>query len=226
MACFLSGRRQSGLGSVAESLPSIAGAGFWRRSQQPSRTWQSRPSQIRGRPLQQRRGEAMGCRAAIPGKSAALALLLVSVVPVVAASDERVVPTAAGAFHALSRIEQGGVGLIPLSDDELAGATRVPRSVERSPADQSQPTTTPRSVAEQYEPGATGPTQPPSTAARQPGLAETSGGSPPGVSEGAGSERAGDSPSAKPREPSAVEEEPDPRAVIDWLFRDYKQRGR
>lgn len=171
----------------------------------------------------------MGCRAAIRGKSAAVALLLVSVVPVAAAGGERVVPTAAGAFHALSRIEQDGVGLIPLSDDELAGATQVPRSVERRPADHSRPITTPRSVAEQYEPGATEPTQPPSTAARQPGPAETSGVSPPGVSEGAEGvtmERAGDSPSAKPREQSAVEEEPDPHAVIDWLLKEYKQRGR
>jgi hypothetical protein len=176
----------------------------------------------------------MGCRAAIRGKSAAVALLLVFVVPVVAASvvaagDEAVVPTAAGAFHALSRIEEGGAALVPLSDDELAGAAKMPRSVERGRGDQTRPMTTPRSVAEQYEPGATGPTQPPSTAARQPGLPETSGVSRPGNSDGARGvtmERAGDAPSAKPREPSAVEEEPDPRAVIDWLFREYKPRGR
>jgi len=171
----------------------------------------------------------MGCRAAIRGKSAAVALLWVSVVPVVAASDEPVVPTDAGAFRALSRIEEGGVVLVPLSDDELAGATQVPRSVARGRANQSRPMTTPRPLAEQYEPGATGPTPTPSTTTRQPGLPETSGVSRPGDSEAARdvtTERAGDSPSAKPREPSAVEEEPDPRAVIDWLFRDYKPRAR
>jgi len=161
----------------------------------------------------------MGCRAAIRGKSAAFALLSVSVVPVVAASDEPVVPTAAGAFHALSRIERGGVGLIPLSDDELAGATKAPRSVERGRGDQGRSMTT----------DPPGPTKTPSTAAGQSGRGETSEVSRPGGSEaatGVMTERVGDAPSAKPREPSAVEEEPDPRAVIDWLFKKYKQEGR
>lgn len=53
-----------------------------------------------------------------------IVMLLLSVVPARAASDDGIVNTAARSFHALSRVsEEIGSSLVALSDDKLASIT-------------------------------------------------------------------------------------------------------
>jgi hypothetical protein len=210
--------------------------------------------------------------------SALIVTLLVSVGPPQAASEDAFVTGAADSFHALSRIEEAGVVLVPLTDDELADVTdsRIPRkppptssvrrhqlldtsevsrtvedpraqgpgigenrSLKVGSGDETRPKTRGQSVAEEPDPGAgvdyelaeitqvpTPRKVPAASPAPRREFPETTGVSRP-VDDpsalGIKVERGGEAPLPKNRGRSAVEEEPDPRAVIDWLL---KQSGR
>jgi hypothetical protein len=154
----------------------------------------------------------------------------------------------AHSFPALDRIAEAGVALVPLNDDELADLTHPSRKA-LSTAHETGPILRGRSVAEAPDHRAIGdyglaettaPTQEkahPTSPARRRELPDVSGVSrlvdDPRVLGRTAAENSGvvvdhggmpSPPSTRRR--SAIEEEPDPRAVIDWLLYDHRSRIR
>jgi hypothetical protein len=133
--------------------------------------------------------------------STVIVMLLLPVVPTRAASEDAYVTSVTGGFHALSRIpEESGVALFPLTDDELADITKARLKVPpTSPAPSHQLPDTSGVSRPIDDPSARGRRSEENSSVK----AESGGEAPP-----------------KTRGRLSVEEEPDPRAVIDWLLKD------
>jgi hypothetical protein len=187
----------------------------------------------------------MGRRAAIGSTLVFVVLPLVAVVSARAADDSGIVNAAADGFHALRRIEHAGVPLVPLTDDELAADPRTGRNVpprssvlgpqfpEASELSRSVEDPSPQGSGARENSGVLVPSTSP---APRPEFPDTRGAS-RSIDDPSALERGADESSSVKMErgseapaPSAkvrpVEEEPDPRAVIDWLLKDYRQRLR
>jgi hypothetical protein len=169
----------------------------------------------------------------MPSLYAVIALLLVLVVPARAATDDTLAVTGADGFHALSRLDKAHVALVPLTCDELSDteATRTPRIASPSASVRTQqlthlenPCAIPTNVLR-------------TSPARRREFAETielsrSAENPPvqarrgEQNSGIKIERGDDSRPPRTSGRPAVDEEPDPRAVIDWLLYDSKMRIR
>jgi hypothetical protein len=138
----------------------------------------------------------MGRLAAKRSTTAVIVILLVSVVPARAVSDDAVVTAAAD--NTVSRFEEAG--LVPLADDELAYITdpRTPRKAPFASPIRGRQLPDAREVPRSLEdPSALG-----FRAEENSSVKVESGVDTPPKTSGR----------------SAVEEEPDPRAVIDWLL--------
>lgn len=145
--------------------------------------------------------------------STVLVMLLSSIVPAQAANhDGAVAPAAGSTFHALSSMpDEVRSNLTPLTDAELASITRPHLVVV-----QAEPRTSSRSdrlrggLAQASPlPERSGPPADTPTPARSPQPTRTQ-------------ERAQPQQPARPAEaasPRSGDDEPDPRAVIDWLLR-------
>jgi hypothetical protein len=138
--------------------------------------------------------------------STVIVILLLPFVPTRAASDDADVTSVTSGFHALSRIsEEAGVGLAPLTDDELADTTKArPRKIPPLAPSRQLPDTG----------GVSRPIDDPSAQGRRSEESSIvkveSGGEAP--------------PQTKGR--LSAEEEPDPRAVIDWLLKEHDRSPR
>jgi hypothetical protein len=180
--------------------------------------------------------------AAIRSAFAVIVVLLVPVVQARAVGDNVVVGASVDSFHALRHIEQAGVALVPLTDSELAGPAD-PRTPRQAPLARGRPVAeepTARPVVDleraDIAEASTLENAPSISAARRRDFPDPSEGPRPVDDPGARGRRAQESggklerrgevaPPATRGRP-AVEEEPDPRAVIDWLLNEYRLRAR
>lgn len=133
-------------------------------------------------------------------------MLLLPFVPARAASDDPDVTSVTSGFHALSRIsERAGVGLAPLTDDELADTTKArPRKIP-PPAPNRQFPDTGEVSRPIDDPSARG------RRSEEGSIVKVeNGGEAPPITKGR----------------LSAEEEPDPGAVIDWLLKKHDRSPR